>query len=178
MAQIINITSEALQAVVRRLLPSQQGFGEDLQASNVITPIIDLTPTAEGDVLSPDLSQSLAFGSQTAFSANNSTDVVANSPGFYRIIGTANTYRDGGAVISCRFSMSDGISTKDVWKLSMVNNTNAVTAFESFDFIVFLSSGDSISAITNNAGAFLQGSSRQIADVNGVTVNPSGFVSQ
>ena len=51
MAQIINITSEALQATIRRLLPSQQGFGEDLQATNVVQPIIDLTPTAEGTVL-------------------------------------------------------------------------------------------------------------------------------
>ena len=48
MAQLISITSEALQATIRRLLPSQQGFGEDLQASNVITPVIDVTPTAEG----------------------------------------------------------------------------------------------------------------------------------
>ena len=45
MAQLINLTSEALQATIRRLLPSQQGFGEDLQATNVVTPIIDLTPT-------------------------------------------------------------------------------------------------------------------------------------
>ena len=46
--EITPITSEALQAVIRRLLPSQRGFGDDLQATNLITPIIDLTPTAEG----------------------------------------------------------------------------------------------------------------------------------
>ena len=61
MAQITQITSEALQATIRRLLPSQQGFGEDLQASNVITPIIDLTPTAEGSSLSENLSTALAW---------------------------------------------------------------------------------------------------------------------
>ena len=42
MAEIIRITSEALQATIRRLLPSQTGFGDDLQATNLITPIIDL----------------------------------------------------------------------------------------------------------------------------------------
>ena len=51
MSQIIPIVSEALQATVRRLLPSQNGFGEDLQASNVIVPIVNLTPSAEGTEL-------------------------------------------------------------------------------------------------------------------------------
>ena len=55
MAQLISITSEALQATVRRLLPSQQGFGEDLQATTVVTPIIDLTPSAEGSETRQDL---------------------------------------------------------------------------------------------------------------------------
>ena len=82
MTQIINITSEALQATIRRLLPSQQGFGEDLQASNVITPIIDLTPTAEGSVVRQDLQTALAFGSQTAFDVGGATTTLANSPGF------------------------------------------------------------------------------------------------
>lgn len=177
MAQIRQVVSESLQATIRRLLPSQQGFTEDLQASNVITPIIDLTPTAEGDVIQADLAQAIAFGSQTAFSASNSTVVVANTPGFYRIFGTGVTHRDGSTASICRFSMSDGLSTKDVWKLTMVQNDNAVTAFESYDFIVFLAAGDSISAITNTSASFMQGSSRQVADVNGVTVLPSGFSS-
>ena len=48
MAEIVPVVSEALEAQIRDLLPSQRGFGEDLQASNVITPIIDLTAAAEG----------------------------------------------------------------------------------------------------------------------------------
>jgi len=60
--QIIRLTSEALQASIRRLLPSQQGFGLDLEATNVITPIIDLTPTAEGSELRQDLQSALAYG--------------------------------------------------------------------------------------------------------------------
>ena len=73
MAQITNVTSEALQATLRRLLPSQQGFGEDLQASNVITPVIDLTASAEGSALPIELSTALAFGNTTAFSINAGT---------------------------------------------------------------------------------------------------------
>ena len=55
MPQIIDITSEAIQATIRRLLPSQKGFGVDMQASNVITPIIDVTRTADGTQLPAEL---------------------------------------------------------------------------------------------------------------------------
>ena len=77
MAQLIRITSEALQATVRRLLPSQQGFGEDLEASNVIQPIIDLTPTAEGNQLPFNLASAINFTDTTAISANSSTQTLA-----------------------------------------------------------------------------------------------------
>ena len=63
MAQVTSVTSEALQTQIRNLLPSQQGFGEDLQASNVIVPIIDLTATAEGSALPLDLSSAATFES-------------------------------------------------------------------------------------------------------------------
>ncbi len=80
--EIITVNSEALQTQIRDLLPSQNGFGSELQASNVITPIIDLTAAAEGSGLPVDMQTALAFGSQTVFEAQNSTDVIANSPGF------------------------------------------------------------------------------------------------
>ena len=69
--EVITVNSEALEAQIRDLLPSQRGFGSELQASNVILPIIDLTPTAEGSILRTDLQTALSFGSLTAFDANN-----------------------------------------------------------------------------------------------------------
>ena len=96
--EIITVNSEALQIKIRDLLPSQNGFGSELQATNVITPIIDLTAAAEGSGLPVDLSRALAFGSQTAFDIKNTTTVIANSPGFYRITGTStinNNASDG-----------------------------------------------------------------------------------
>lgn len=83
--EIITVNSEALETQIRDLLPSQNGFGSELQASNIITPIIDLTSAAEGSGLPFDLRTALAFGSQTAFDIANTTTVIANSPGFYRI---------------------------------------------------------------------------------------------
>lgn len=177
MAEIIRITSEALQATIRRLLPSQQGFGDDLMASSVITPIIDLTPTAEGSVIGVNLQTALSFDSQTAFSAAASTVVLANSAGFWRIFGTANVQSRDDGVNSATFQMSDGLSTKNVWQLQTNASSVSQNNFVGFDFVVFLASGESISAIAT-ASAALNGSYRQIANVNGELVNPSGFSPQ
>ena len=73
---ISTVTSEALQLKLRQLLPSQQGFGSDLSASDTIIPIIDLTAAAEGSDVSESLQQALAFGSITAFSENNSLSLI------------------------------------------------------------------------------------------------------
>ncbi len=177
MAEIIRITSEALQATIRRLLPSQQGFGDDLMASSVITPIIDLTPTAEGSVIGVNLQTALSFDSQTAFSAASSTVVLANSAGFWRIFGTANVQSRDDGVNSATFQMSDGLSTKNVWQLQTNASSVSQNNFVGFDFVVFLASGESVSAIAT-ASAALNGSYRQIANVNGELVNPSGFSPQ
>ena len=87
---ISSVTSESLQLKLRQLLPSQQGFGTDLSASDTIIPVIDLTAAAEGSDVPIDLQQAIAFGSQTAFSAINATVVIANTAGFYRIMGAAS----------------------------------------------------------------------------------------
>ena len=106
---ISSVTSEALQLKLRQLLPSQQGFGTDLSASDTIIPIVDLTASAEGSDVRPDLQNAIAFGSQTAFSANNNTDVIANSPGFYRIFGVSNvTVMDSrkNAISACQMALA------------------------------------------------------------------------
>ena len=178
MSQIINITSEALQATIRRLLPSQQGFGEDLQATNVITPIIDLTPTAEGSEVRADLQTALAFGSQTAFVAQNSTVTLANSGGFWRITGVSNIEQNSGASVTSEIQLSDGLSVKRVFihqlTAGTANNGNSVI----FDYTVFLRPGDSMSAFSSNTDSVLTGSYRQVADSQGNLINPSGFTPQ
>ena len=176
--QITSVTSEALQSQLRTLLPSQEGFGTDLMAQNVIVPIIDLTSAAEGSTVAQNLQTALAFGSQTAFSANNSTVVVANTAGFYRIFANASMLTGSSTGVRTNsFVMSDGLTNKTIWIQSGI--AGGGDSFSSpLDFVVFLNSGHSISAVSNNAAAFLSGSSRQIADINGVLVNPSGFSPQ
>ena len=175
MAQITSITSESLQTKIRELLPSQQGFGEDLQASNVILPTIDLTATAEGTSTPISMQQAIAFGSITAFQAQGATDVIANTPGFYRIFGTV-VISDSATAEAAEIQMSDGLTTKNVIRFR--KDGTGMNGVQNYDFIVFLCVGDSISAISASADTFLSGCSRQVADVNGNLVNPSGFTLQ
>ena len=146
-------------------------------AQNVIVPVIDLTSAAEGTTVGQNLQTAIAFGSQTAFAARNTTVVVANTTGFYRIFGTASCLSQGASNTEVRFDMSDGLSTKVVWALK-VGATNTHPMSESYDFVAFLAAGQSISAVSDTSQSFNNGSSRQIADVNGNLVNPSGFTPQ
>ena len=149
--EIITVNSESLQAQIRDLLPSQNGFGSELQATNVITPIIDLTGAAEGVGLRTDLQTALAFGSQTAFQTENTSTVLANSPGFYRVIGLA-TFSAAGATMT--LSLSDGFSTKIAWSY-IANGTNTDNA--PFDYVFWLASGESLTATSDVAGARISG---------------------
>lgn len=167
--EIITVNSETLQAQIRDLLPSQNGFGSELQASNVITPIIDLTGAAEGSGLPLDLQTAIAFGSQTAFTCNNTTTVVANSPGFYRIIGSAAGGTGSGRA---KIQMSDGLSTKDVWQAP--DNTSGGFV-QDVDLIFWLAAGESVSVVSTSAQINFDGSVRQIADSTGTLINPSGY---
>jgi len=178
MAQIIPVVSEALQTTIRRLLPSQNGFGEDLQAQNVIVPIIDLTPSAEGSILGNDLQTALAYGSQTVFEVANTTTTLANSTGFWRFYGLI-AGKNASTALDAIINITDGITPKQLVTL----NVGASSASQSigtfpFDFIVFLAAGESITAVSANVSSIISGSYRQIATVTGELVNPAGFVSQ
>ena len=175
MAEITPVTSEALQAEIRRLLPSQQGFGEDLQASNVITPIIDLTATAEGSSLPASLQQALNHGGATAFSVSNGTTVIANVGGFYRVTACFSIRSSNAADSTLKLSITDGSTPKVLYGITMDTLSNIMQTSENIDFIVFLRSTDTLSIISSSNVSFANGSIRQIADINGNLVNPVGF---
>ena len=178
MAQIIPIVSDALQATIRRLLPSQNGFGEDLQASNVIVPVVNVTPSAEGSILSTNLQTALAYGSQTSFSIRDETTTIANSPGFYRIFGTMAGEVSTTVTSTGTFDLSDGLSSKNIYAPRFTNGTTGGVFSISYDFVVFLASGESISGTSNQPTIHIKGSSRQIATVSGTVVNPAGFTAE
>jgi len=174
LAQITSVTSEALQAEVRRLLPSQQGFGEDLQASNVITPIIDLTNVAEGTNVPQYQAQALNFGGITAFDVGNATTTIINTPGFFIVRGVF--YSD--TTVGPQFNITDGATTKLLFNLRGQNAANNNSDKIYLQFYVFVRAGDSVTCANNNATFNAQGTTQQLADVNGVTTLPTGFTPQ
>jgi hypothetical protein len=172
--EIATVTSEALQLKIRQLLPSQDGFGADLAAQNVIVPIVDLTAAAEGSEVRESLQTAIAFGSATEFDVANTTTAIANTAGFYRVIGVSSALSTVGAF--CEIVMGDGSSEKTLWIHNATSSGSSnMYATESVDLVFFLRAGDTLSIRTNNSEAKLGGSIRQIADSSGTLVQPSGF---
>jgi hypothetical protein len=175
-AQIKTVTSEALQAELRRLLPSQQGFGEDLEALNVIIPIIDLTNAAEGSAVGENLQTAINFGGATTFDVTNTTTTVVSTTGFFRIIGNVTGVRSS-ANNTASININDTSSTKEVYAVYIDGGSsgggNPISV--NVDFVVFLRSTDTLEVQTNAAEIRFKGSTRQIADINGNLVNPVGF---
>lgn len=176
--EIITVNSEALEAQIRELLPSQRGFGSELQASNVIMPIIDLTAAAEGSILPESLQQSVAFGSSTTVSVEASTQVLANSAGFYRVQGVSMVKNLSSGAADNTFTITDGSTTKTIWQHKMLSDSSFNITHVTFDFVFFLTPGDSCSLISNNAAAQATGSVRQVADVSGLLTDPVGFTAE
>tara|TARA_R100000654_G_scaffold66548_1_gene94795 strand:+ start:227 stop:763 length:537 start_codon:yes stop_codon:yes gene_type:complete len=168
--EIITVNSEALQSQIRDLLPSQNGFGSELQASNVITPVIDLTSTAEGAATPLELQEALSFNDITAnFVTGASSTTVLNQVGFFLVdvVMTASNASGTPAL-----NITDGSTTKTILQMAMGSN-EVSTVFKRYT--IFLTSGDSLIAVTNNTDAQINVVSRQIATGAGVLVNPTGF---
>lgn len=175
--EIRSVTSEALQLKIRQLLPSQDGFGADLAAQNVIVPIIDLTAASEGSDVRQDLQTAIAFGSATAFDAQGGTATIANTAGFYKIQGISNIRTTSNRETNS-IDITDGSTSKMLFDHTCADSNGQYIDSATFDFVVFLRPGDSISATTDSSNNSLNGSVRQIADVNGTLVQPSGFTPQ
>ena len=176
MAQEFTINSSTIEDKINQLLPSQGGFGAgvDFSASTMIIPIVDLTESAEGSGLRADLQVALDTASSSFSIANATNTVIINTAGFFRVFGRI-TQKQSGGVLTNNLNLFDGTSANSVWTLETVDTSAIGTIVSNFDFIVFLNSGVSLRG-TSSANARLNGATRQIADLQGDLVNPSGFV--
>lgn len=173
--EIITVNSEELQTVIRDLLPSQNGFGSELQASNVITPIIDLTASAEGSSLRGDLQAAIAFGSQTAFNITNATTSIITGTGFYRVVGCFWSRGDSTPANTVgNIQMTDGSSTKIVFGFESNAGGSVDNVVVPFDLLLFHPAGITTSIACGNIATAV-GSVRQIATGDGTLVQPNGF---
>ena len=174
--EIITVNSEAMEAEVRSLLPSQNGFGSELQASNVITPIIDLTPVASGSNLPTYIQTAINFAGATVFGVGGSTQTIASSAGFYRVQGVSSIICSTADQHFNAVQISDGAETRNVWIHQVPNTANQGAMSVDVDLTFFLRAGDSLIAHSETTNAKFGGSVRQVATVTGELVNPSGFV--
>ena len=159
-------------------MPSQEGFGTDLMAQNVIVPIIDLTSAAEGSTVGQNLQTAISFDSQTSTQVYNTTSTLVNNTGFFRIFGAIGNGATATVAGIADLSITDGLSTKIIFKTQALGTGSAqTTQIVPFDFVIFLQSGESLTGTTNTE-SIMNVTTRQIADVNGVLVNPAGFTPQ
>jgi hypothetical protein len=168
------INSQELEDKIRQLLPSQGGAGAgfDLSASTQIIPIIDLTESASGSNLREDLQSSLSFGSVTAFEVAGSTSTIISNTGYWRIFGTCCVQANSGGAESASILINDGATSKAVWKASTLAIASVQIDINPIDFIVYLEAGDTLQMTSTNTANILAGSVRQIADIDGVLINP------
>ena len=124
------------------------------------------------------MQRAVNFGGANSFNVVNTTTTIINNTGFYQIFGQANLDNNVAAAVYVAMFINDGVSDKQIYGLAKNTATSFSEYFgESFSFVVFLRSGDSVK-ITASANAQGIGSYRQIADVNGNLVYPSGFTPQ
>lgn len=176
------VTDEALEKRFRDTFRSQGGaeLVDDLYASGVIIPVVDFTNAAEGSQLPQNLQTAWDFSTGFDQVAGGTTTLISNS-GFWQVDLVAVAEQDGtGVREQAQLDISDGLTTKKVWgfprTLSGSITSVIVSAVES-RFVVFLRSGDSLTATSATNSAVVDVWYRQIATVSGDLVNPVGFTS-
>ena len=176
---ISSVTSEALQAKLRQLLPSQQGFGTDISASDTIIPVIDLTQAAEGSTLDPSLQQAISIdGDRFSSTSSAAGQSVSTTTGFNRCFGTVLFFEADTAAgnYATDLHLYDGVTEFNVFNTLFMASTS-VQQFNTlaFDFIYFAKSGVSL-RYNGNSFAKIALTTRQIATTSGTLVNPTGIL--
>ena len=168
------VVSDTLQKTFRDNFPSQLSSGRDLHVSDVIIPTVDFTTTITTSGLSQGLQESISYANNTSFLVENTTSTITSDTGFIRLFGSINVQ---GASVGDRdgfIAITDGSTPKKILDLELDEKDAGVTVNLPFDFIVFLRSGDSITATATDR-CRIQGTFRQVADISGTLVLPTGY---
>jgi len=163
MTQQFRIDSESLRDKINTLLPSQNrgSIGVDLSGSTTIIPVVDVTETAEGSDFPASLQQALTHTNINHVSVSNAVTDLVNTPGFYRVLGTANSTAGVGKVL-----INDGTTSKSAIDFRG-NGGDGV-----FDFVVKLEAGDTLKVESTSTNMTMNVTVRQLADVSGNLIQP------
>ena len=166
-----------LYAQFRQDFPAQAGEGitGDLNYSDTIVPIVDMTNAAGEGLLPTDLQTAWDFSTGHQQLIGSSATVITNT-GFWRVQINLSASARAGGNFSSFISISDGLSSKVVWQYTEPSGppSNSVFGNITDTLVVYLRSGDSLTAQGGTDQA-LNLSWRQIATLNGVAINPLGF---
>lgn len=163
MGQEFFINNQELENKIRQLLPSQGGAGAgfDLSASTQIIPIVDLTESAEGSNLRQDLQTAFSHDNMTSFSVSNATNDLIVNTGFFRIFGQISI----NGTSTGTMKINDGASDKVIMAYKGFSDSKLV---EPYDFIIKMDAGDTFSIVSGSTSCVFDGTSRQIASIDGV----------
>jgi len=161
-----------LYAQFRQDFPAQagQGIASDLNYSDTIVPIVDMTNAAGEGSLPQNLQTAWDFSTGNDQTIN-ATDTIITNAGFWQIDVTATF--DGVGSGDFQMAITDGLTSKRVW-YGFVPTGNENVILED-KFVVFLRSGDSLTQTSGSSSVIIRSWFRQIATLNGVPVNPLGF---
>ena len=171
------VTDEALEKRFRDTFRSQGGaeLVDDLYAQGVIVPVVDFTAAATGQQLSQNLQTAWDFSTGFDQVINTSTTII-NNAGFWKIDLTWTNLSEAVANNDATIAITDGLSSKPIYKVTSPNlSLNEAYFVDSASFVVFVRSGDSVTATTARPASILNVWYRQIATVSGDLVDPSGF---
>lgn len=167
------VTDESLEKRFRDTFRAQGGaeLVDDLYAQGVIVPVVDFTAAATGDTLATNLQTAWDFTTGFNTVQNTTTTIISNA-GFWQLDLSLN--ESGASVANGIIAITDGFSSKTIWR---ARADGAVTVITDNPIVVFVRSGDSVTVQSTAASLDVNIWYRQIADVNGNLVNPSGFTS-
>jgi hypothetical protein len=167
---------EAIEEDLNTNFPSQGQGNPPLyySLSEVVVPTYSINNAAEGSTLGQNLQTAWDFSTGHQAVTGGSSNLITNT-GFWQV-DLILSYDGTTGTTSSTVNLSDGISSKVIWAYTSlgISGQQANVAAVEDKFVVFLRSGDTVSA-TVNADHYLQIWYRQIADVNGNLVNPLGW---
>lgn len=172
------VTDESLERKFRDTFKSQAGAEliDDLYAQGTIVPIVDFTEAALGTDLRQDLQTAWDFSTGSTTVAN-ATDTFISNSGFWKLSARILMRSNATGADIAQIYLTDGLTTRPIFYFQNLS-TNTEQSVTQFDYgVVFVRPGQSVVADSSSGDIRLTCEFRQIADLYGNLVNPTGYQS-
>ena len=167
---------EAIEEDLNSNFPSQGQGNPPLyySLSEVVVPTYSINNVTEGSILGENLQTAWDFSTGHSTVQNTTSTLVSNA-GFWTVDLNCS-YHHQSTSRNGVVSITDGLTSKPIWEIntSQFGADDGESVFQD-RFVVFLRSGDSLTATSSTNAIILDIVYRQIATVNGTLVNPLGF---